>query len=282
MIIQLDTRRYKAPSTADIEAAKRYVLRREKEAVLLADEVQALLLRAAEQVVRACYKYDTDPRMLSFSDNPRLDKEIDAILDTMEEKIYLLITEHATTQSKDRNRRDMLLVWFLTLGRRKRGVRDTLHTYVLKTKKDWEAAAAALRWTGLTLPEAITRIKTYLNNIYAMPEIRIAIRSGGFAAEQIRNKGTVKGARGISNNGATNIINTSKITLQMAWMRSLVMDYAEEGAVGIYVLRGSDYDCPLCDSIVGFHPTEDASSVLPVHPNCMCYAVPVYLSDTEV
>ena len=144
--------------------------------------------------------------------------------------------------------------------------------------KDWEAAIAAMRYAGLNVAKASTRIKTYLHQIYNMPEVRSAFkRWQEFAATYIRSRGIQYGAVGISNNGSTNVVNMGKITLQMAWMHNQAMDFQEQGAVGYLQLRGSNYNCDICDEESGFHPDiEEIFDKAFPHPNCLCYRVPVF------
>ena len=146
--------------------------------------------------------------------------------------------------------------------------------------KDIEAAVAALKYANIPLAQAITKAKTHLHTIYVMPEVQQAFKQAeSFTATYIRSRGVVKGNVGLSNNGSTNVTNMAKTTLQMVWMRSQVMDYKEQGAAGLYVLRGSNYFCTPCDDNCGFHPIEESYGVLPVHPSCCCYAIPVFTKE---
>lgn len=281
--ISLDTSKYRKPSQEDIRSAKQFVLQREEMALLLSDRVDEILSDAAERIVVICYKYGVDPKNLYFGSgfNEQMMNEISAAMDELEEEILDLIYEYSTRVTDDRDSMNALLLWMATLGRGNRNLRDTLDTYLYKTMKDWEAAIAAMMYMGVKQTDAITRIKTYLHQIYDMPEVRTAIRNKQrFTATYIRLGGVQPGAVGISNNGSTNVVNMSKITLQMAWMRQYVQDMkSDEDIAGVYILRGSTFDCPLCDENVGFHTIDEAMRLLPVHAHCKCYCVPVYLNE---
>lgn len=73
------------------------------------------------------------------------------------------------------------------------------------------------------------------------------------------------------------MLNTTSMT---AYNDALAMKWTGRGAVGYYVFRGSDYDCPACDEQCGFiHPLTEM--VLPVHPRCLCFCVEAYANETE-
>ena len=277
--IRLDTEKYMPPTQDDIKAAKQYVLDREENAVLLSQKIDAILEDASERIVTICYKYGIDPKRLHFSAryNMEMMAEISDVMDEAAEEILDLIYEYSAKATNDDDSRKALIAWMALLGRGNNNLRDTLYGYLQKTMKDWEAAIAAMKSAGLTLSEAVIRIKTYLHHIYEMPEVLDAFRkSGEYDADLIRSRGVTYGAVGLSNNGSTNVTNMAKITLQMAWMKAKFMEIdSDRQTEGVYILRGSAYDCPVCDSHVGFHTKDSAMRILPVHPHCKCYCVPI-------
>lgn len=283
--ISLDTGKYAIPTQEDIDAAKRFVLLREEYAQLLQERIDEVLADATERIIIICYGYDFDPKLLYLGSgfNEQMMNEISEVMDEAEDEIMGLIEDYSTRATSNGNRKSILLAWLLLLGRNKRNLRQTLHTYLYKFMKDIEAAVVALKYSNVQLAQAITKAKTYIHSIYTMPEVQRAFkRAESFAATYIRSRGVVKGNVGLSNNGSTNVTNMAKITLQMAWMRSQVMDYEEQGVVGIYVLRGSSWPCAPCDDNCGFHPIKDAFGVLPVHPSCCCFAVPIYAKEQKM
>lgn len=282
--ITLDTSKYQQPTEEDIDAAKQYVLEREETAQALGDRIDELLAWAAALIIAICYKYNVKPTELLFTsdNNPQMMEEIAEVMDELEERIFNLINEYATRCTSNKTRLASLTAWMTMLGRGRRDLRQTLHGYLYKTMKDWEAAIASLLYSKIPLSTAITKIKTHLHSIYTMPEVISAFKyAEKFAATYIRKRGVQEGAVGISNNGSTNVVNMAKITLQKVWMMNLTMEYEENGVYGIYILRGSNYPCEMCDDAVGFYEVKDAYNILPIHPHCMCFAVPIYsLSDT--
>lgn len=280
--ISLDTSKYAIPTQEDIDAAKRFVLMREEHAQLLQSRIDEVLADAMERIITICYRYDVDPKLLYLSNgfNEQMMNEISEAMDEAEEEILSLIEEYSTRVTTDKDRAKTLLAWMLLLGRKNRNLQQTLDTYLYKFMKDIEAAVAALKFANIPLAQAITKAKTHLHTIYVMPEVQQAFKQAeSFNATYIRSRGVVKGNVGLSNNGSTNVTNMAKTTLQMVWMRSQVMDYKEQGAAGLYVLRGSSYPCSPCDDNCGFHPIEESYGVLPVHPHCCCYAIPVFTKE---
>lgn len=279
LTVTIDTTKYRTPQQSDIEEAKRYVLDRNETAIALASAIDLVLDRMAEQIVTVCYRYGIDPKRFVISQEYNADmmSEIADIMDEVDADIMDLIEEYSTRMTDDRDRISALLLWMSTLGRGNRNLQDTLDGYLYKTLRDCEAAIAALSFAGKDMAFTINRIKAYKHQIWTMPEMQAAFRSADeFEAPLIQTQGVTEGARGISSSGATNVTQMARITLEMAWMRSLRMDYEESGAAGYYVARGSTYPCALCDSMVGFHPITDIEGFPPYHPHCCCFTFPIY------
>jgi hypothetical protein len=283
--ISLDTSQYRLPTQEDIASAKQFILRREDYARELEAKADECLANAAQEIVTICYKYNVDPKKFSISSqyNEKMMAEIAEVMDNAEEEILDLIYDYSTAPVSDGSssgRKEAIAAWIALLGRGNRNLQGTLDGYLYKTMKDWEAAIAALRWVGIGMSDAVTKVKSHLHSIYTMPEVRATFdNADDFNATCIRNKGVQKGAVGISNNGSTNVTNMAKLTLQMAWMKELSMEHEEDGAAGYYVLRGSSYPCETCDSMVGFHKMEDIDGYPPYHGHCCCYVIPIYGFD---
>ena len=281
--ISLDTSKYAIPTQEDIDAAKRFVLMREEYAQLLQSRIDEVLADAMERIITICYRYDVDPKLLYLSNgfNEQMMDEISEVMDETEEEIFRLVQEYSTRVTTDKDRISKLLAWMLLLGRKNRNLQQTLDTYLYKFMKDVEAAVAALKYANIPLAQAITKAKTHLHTIYVMPEVQKAFKQAeSFTATYIRSRGVVKGNVGLSNNGSTNVTNMAKTTLQMVWMRSQAMDFQEQGAIGYYQLRGSNYNCDVCDNEVGFHKGIADIFITPLpHPHCACYRIPVFTKE---
>lgn len=283
MQIKLDTDKYRMPTEDDIAAAKEYILQREEYAGILGDRIDEIIAAAAERVVIICYRYNVDPKLLYISTafNADMMAEIAVVMDELEAAILRLMLEYSTRVTLNSARAMRLAEWMYSLGKGDRNLQDTLYGYMYKMMKDWEAAIAAMRYAGLDAAKASTRIKTYLHQIYNMPEVRSAFkRWQEFAATYIRSRGVQYGAVGISNNGSTNVVNMAKNTLQLVWKHNQQLDFEEEGIAGFIVERGSGYLCDFCDSYCGWHTLDELDALPPRHPNCCCYAIPIYNKDS--
>ena len=283
--IRLDGSKYIFPTSDDIASAKDFVLRRNETARNLEAKIDDCLAELAQHIVTICYRYDVVPEEFEISSryNEQMMSEIADAMDDAESEITNLIYEYSTQSTTDRDRSKVLLLWIASLGRNNNNLQTTLDNYLFKMMKDVEAAVAALRKSEVALAAAITKVKSNLHTIYTMPEVQAAFKTASsFNAAYIRTRGVVKGNVGLSNNGSTNVTNMAKITLEMAWNRSQVMDFQEQGAVGYYQLRGSLYPCEACDDEVGFHlGLEEIFESPLVHPHCCCYRVPVFAKETN-
>lgn len=69
------------------------------------------------------------------------------------------------------------------------------------------------------------------------------------------------------------------VTSMEAYNDALAAKWTGRGAVGFYVFRASDYDCPICDEQCGWlHPLTGETP--PYHPHCVCCMVEAYAGET--
>lgn len=280
--IKIDGTRYRIPTEDDVRKAKDFILQRNEVARTLVSRVDELLDDMIERIVTICYRYNVDPHTFTISSsyNEDMMQEIAEVMDEVEAMILSAINDYSTRVTDDPTRTATLLAWIAILGRGNKNLQDTLDGYLYKTMKDVEAAVAALRAKDVIMAEAVNTIKVYKHSVYSMPAITEAFaHSEDFEAEYIRKLGVQEGAVGLSNSGATNVTNMAKTTAHMAWMRSLGMDFDENGAVAYFVGRGSDYPCQKCDDSCGLWPINDKSNLPPRHPGCCCWAMPIYARD---
>lgn len=264
---------------ADVQTGKNYVLRRESTVRGISSLIDALLKDAAREITMLCYQYDVDPMTFQMTQkyNEKLFDEIARILDDLEEEILDLVLDYSTRCTESEKRKSALLPWIVLLGRDNRNLRQTLERRLLMFSRDLEAAVVAVRMAKKSVTRAVTSIVSNLHTVYNMPEMNAAFKkSAVIKSKNVRTKGVKAGNVGNSNSEANNILRFARTTVQMTWMRNQRMNFEDRGAVGFYVLRGSNYTCDLCDSKVGFHFIDDTDSYPPYHSNCMCWTIPVY------
>lgn len=271
--------RYVAPTDADIRAGKNYVLTRETTANALASIVDSLLADAAERIVRLCYLHNIDPLTFTISStyDTKLFSEIALVLDNLEDEMLDMILEYSMKCADDEKRRRLLLPWILALGAKGSNLKSILDNRLWMFSRDLEAMVVAARLAKFNESKAISLIRSYLHTVYDMPGMRAAFsKSQGIQATYIRSKGVKHGNVGSSNSESNNIDRMVKVTVQKAWMKNLIEDYKEDGAIGYMCFRGSNFDCPICDSICYVFHDISEGMVLPVHASCQCYAIPIY------
>lgn len=276
---------YEPITEEQVRSSKNYVLRREKAASALATLVDALLEDAAGEITRICYRYGVNPTTFTISGayNVKMMEEVAKVMDKLEEDILTLISDYSTICTEDKEKKNLLLLWVLALGRNNQGLRQSLEQRLRVFLKDIEAMIAVAKTAKFDISKALILIKGNLHTVYQMPGMTAAFQNASlYKAEFIRSHGVKAGNRGSSNSEANNILRFAKMTLQMAWMKYRRDQYEEEGAAGFYVLRGSSYPCDLCDSKVGFHQIDDVDSFPPYHPSCCCLTVPVYKKDIQL
>ena len=278
--IQLDEK-FRPVTQEVIDNTRQYVSLREKTADELSSLIEELLKQAAEAITIACYKYDIDPEtfVISSTYDEKLFAEISDILDELEDDILDLVLEYSLKCTSKEKNRNNILPWLLTLGRDNKNLQQTLENRLWSFSRDVEALIVAMKLAKRKETEAISRIKSNLHTVYITPEVKAAMKNPNVQATYIRTKGIKKGNQGNSNSEANNLERFGVITTQMAWMRNLRLDYEEEGAEGFYVIRTTNYDCPLCDSHVGFHKLTETEHFPPFHGSCQCLPIPIYIKE---
>ena len=282
--INIDTSRYREPTNADLEKAKDYVLKRSDTAHILQDLITELLLDAAVKICNIAYKYNFPGETFTIGASPEQQKEINAVMDELEEKILELLEEKSigSLPNEDNDRKIALLTFMLALGHANRNLRDTLFNYLWRFLYDLEAAIAALKKAGKTLTQAIAAIRSHITAIYTIPELIAAIKKpNAFLAAFIRTGGVPynpdgsQNSQGVPREGFNAVINTILITNDIIWGKNQLLDFIASGAVGYYQLRGSTYPCAQCDDEVGLHIGIIDEDPLP-HPHCCCIRIPIY------
>ena len=267
-----------------VKEGKSFVLKRERAATALATLVDALLVTAAVDITQICYRYGVEPKDFHLSSryNEKMFEEVAQVLDELEEEILDYISVYSTKCTKDDDEKKLLLLWILALGKNNVGLRKSLEQRLRIFSRDVEAMIVAAKIAKMDASKAVTTVRSYIHTAYQMPGMATAFKNASqFKAEYIKTRGVKHGNVGSSNSEANNIDRFVKTTVQMAWMHYQHELYEERGAAGYYVLRGSTYPCDLCDSKVGFHTMDDIDGSPPFHPNCCCYAVPVFERDIQ-
>ena len=271
---------YQPVTEEQVRTGKNYVLRRESAANGLASLVDGLMADAAANMVQIAYRYGVKPEEFQISPqyNEAMFNEIADVLNDLEDEILDLILAYSTRCTKDEDKKLRLLPWILALGKNGKGLRASLQDRLWVFSRDVEAMIAAAKTAKFDASRAVSVIKSNLHTAYQMSGMAAAFaHSSLYKAHYIRTRGVKKGNRGSSNSEANNIIRFAKMTVQMSWMHYHQELYKEQGAAGYICLRGSLFDCQICDDVCNVFYPIDHPIPLPVHANCQCYTVPVFM-----
>ena len=269
---------YETPTESDISKAKKWTVLRNQNADHLALLIEELLQDAIRELTQIGYKYNVRPEDFQFSQDENLREEVANVMNDLEDDIMELVEEYSLNESEDEKRRTNLLPWLMALSSKgAEDLRGTLQNRLRQFLFDTEAQIAAMKLAGYDQTKAINRILSTMHTVYVAPEMQAAFKMKS-AARYIQSRGVHYGNVGLSNSGAVNVENFGRQTASMAWMKSQLLEYQEEGAVGYYQLRGSSFPCGICDDEVGSHIGDIINDPWP-HAHCMCYRVPLFLKE---
>ena len=229
-------------------------------------DVRKRILAAVSAVLALAWEYRSEE--FDWAEHPDLEAEADAILREMSDGI-----------SKDLERRAALVLeqvelmqWeedAIAYAEREIDGHDMLWRLDMQASHLKELLAM---WLGVAAFCALergittTQVMTYLGAPALSPYWRKA------------EKPMLKWGRGYARDvsaGCTligqDMINTA---YQFAWVHHL----ESIGAIGYRTVRGSNYDCPICEEMKERIWPIDVI-VLPYHPRCVCQAVPVYKDE---
>lgn len=121
--------------------------------------------------------------------------------------------------------------------------------------------------------ELTNQILSYIDNPFASPLWQEAFNAG-YLSNAIRSQGYTLG-KGNQRNVLSALTEIARYSINEAFQYGRFLKYGKDGAIGYTIHRGSNFDCPYCDSFCGIvHPLDVC--LLPLHPRCCCYSTPVY------
>jgi len=202
----------------------------------------------------------------------------------MMEEMLEALEGYALMCTDRQGREPELLALLYALGHRGMGMSDSLRAYSWRMLRQVEALSAAMLYAGVPRGSAVGAVRTLLPSFPDVSEFReILPHRMEFAAPYVRNGGKATfpdgsdNVRGVPVDGYDAIRLLFGAAVAKVWMRNQVIGMRErEDCAGFYVLRGSDFNCSLCDSFVGYHDKYEEDSMPPYHPSCCCYAITVY------
>lgn len=283
--IKLDTSRYRPPTQEELDAARRYIVRRSEAAEALRDVAGDEVEDAAVELAQIAMRYDIDPKVFSFdsSVNEDMMTEVAAVMDALEESLMEHLEHYATMPAGDDGTRYLLWGLVLALGHRGMGMRDTLHAYLWRMLRQTEALVVAAKEAKMGAARAASMIRSSLSDLRGSRAYRSLMRYRHlYSAPYVSNGGQATfpdgspNVRGVSSSGLNAVLNVLSGAVDSAWTHAQTLEMERGGAVGYCQFRGSDYPCAMCDEEVGFHELGDIEYDEWPHYNCCCGRVPIY------
>lgn len=291
LTIRLDTSRYRRPTQQELDAAKRFVLARNDAANAMRDIATDEIEDAAVELVQIAMRYNIPAEQFSFdsSVSEPMMQEVAAVMDKLEEDLMAHLEDIVSRAVDGEGARLLLMGFVLALGHRNLGLRNTLHEYLWRTLRQCEALVAAAKAKGLPQSQTISAVRSTLGDVRSSQLLQDMSRYRHlYAAPFINNGGMATfsdgspNIQGIPVSGLTATVNVLKGAVHQAWERAHMMEMQQNGAIGYYQFRGSDFPCALCDEEVGFHPIENPDDWMYIdwpHVNCLCGRLPIYRKE---
>lgn len=289
MNIDIDTTRYRKPTSEEIESARRFILDREEMASALDERTDTILTDAAGKIAEICLKYNIPAVDFTMTYNNAMYKEVCEVMDEIEDEIFSLIEDYSTRVTTDNGNKKLILLWIATLGRWNMNLRQTLHGYMYRYLYDNEAIIVAYkrrmeRYKSLKASTVVSRIKSSQHSIYSDPVVteiyryHITMHAKYLTTHGLHQDDIPLPIVGASSSNINNVIRMASTTMRMAWMREQLMEFRDSGAVGYIQIRSSSIPCELCDNEVGFYEgnINDMLERPYPHCNCICRRIPIY------
>ena len=252
----------------------------------LTEKVKEAYLRAFRRAATATYASGLAPSYFEFKKSFLLDAEINVILDSLIADIYKLILQYsdqvdrlAKLKNQTEEQSDYLPFVFRNI--KGKNIEDRLQGYKEDSKYEFEAFLAASMLLKRPISFVVQDFSQYATTPYASPTVKSVLSNKIpflISARMLLRKGIVYGQSGKYNSALNSLTRLSEGSVADAFGFGDLDYMRKSGAIGYFVSRGSSYPCQVCDDNTGFHPITEMT--LPVHPRCMCYAVPVFAGAT--
>lgn len=234
------------------------------------DKLADSLYIAALKLIKLSRKYMESTKDFSFSMNKELEKNVDAIIDELEEELYSLTETYGTKGADDKTKKILLL--YIASKIFGKTLKQRLPSYGKMFKTEVENLIASASVTKTPYNNVVSTAKTFVKN----PKQSVIIQKAekmGFTPNEYEVEGTIKISYG---NFERVVIDTIARTRQKMYQQE---EKEKHGTNAWYVMRGSSYPCSLCDMQKGIHKSD--FELPPYHPNCVCLAIPIKINENE-
>ena len=150
-----------------------------------------------------------------------------------------------------------------------------IHSHTDHWKKEVEASIAAALLTSIAKDRLIASLKEYRTNTWRNP-ILLSARKAAHTNSNVKwLYSNPKTSVGNSNIGVYLLDAYGQFMVAMGWTKYFYDDAIKNGAIAFKVIRGSSYDCPICDYECSYiHYSFD--TLPPYHSSCRCITIPIF------
>lgn len=204
----------KQPTRQQIQESKDYIKLRVRAEISMSDNLQKVLLQAANEIVDISLKYGIKPSLFRFSASKELNDEVNKVLDKLRDTIYDY-TETLSVYDRE-NDRDAIVA-FINREDHGKTLSERISIYSNRFKYELEAAIAAGLIAGIGGEKIKNNIKSNLESPYSDPYFKRAVEGGNSSATRIKTDGISYGVG--KSNSAYNSLNTlTRFIVGSSWM----------------------------------------------------------------
>ena len=238
-------------------------------------DVERRLRRCIPEIIRECKVFGYLGKNFTF-DIASLSDRVNERLISLSDEIHADIEERAKKAIKYAEEEDdeTLILAYINrrIGEEDMVTRLDKHCSTLRYfLEGWLAIGMVNKLNEYELTNNIFR---YLDNPFASPLWREAFNAG-YLSEAIRGFGGYVYGKGNQKDVLKALTEIGQYAINEAFQYGRLLHFGKTGAIGYIIHRGSDYDCPHCDSNCGFLiPLDDIR--VPQHPRCVCWTEPIY------
>lgn len=268
-----------------IAEAKKYISQVVDQMIMADSDLRRIIKRNIGELIDKSFEFERLGKSFQFSANPQLEKAVNDILSKLRTDLFNIIYLRAENVDKiahnkegKERKNNALLLAFLASEIADKTLEMRIADYVGQMRSEVEAFVAAGFFKGLNRYQILDAYLANIQKPYLAPILIEAFRVGGFKAERIVSKGITFGTgkyvaafNNLKRLEQDTIFKTYAHIEQSIW--GLDSNY-----IGWYSVRGSTYQCGICDSEVGvFKPKSILYSGY--HSRCCCIPIPVYKND---
>lgn len=248
------------PTQEEIRQAQEFILKRIDAEITSSRRLDDYLLVFAEKIVRVALKYQIEPKLFRFSVNSKMEEEINSLL----EELKYLLQDETYFLCQEYNKKIDGILEYANRNIEGKTFLQRLNIYIHRFKMELEGAIALGLIASLNEKQIVEQIAKFMNSPYNNPHYN-DYWGVGMKATRVKTHGVSYGVGRY--NGARNMLELLlRYTISSTWMHFYGKDHAD--SIGFISMRGSSYDCPYCDDMVGFHPIEEYQGQW--HPRCKC------------